>query len=120
VERGRKRKGERGEREMGEEMAVLPGQFYRDRLQVEAERYREWEGARGLEQIARVSLRPSATIQPKAKGNQLESVSLKRSLGQNSWLEPARQSSKELEILHSVVRMWTFLLLFDRMIASGE
>ena len=48
---------------------------------------------RRLEQIARVHLRPRRVLQSEAE-QPFESVSLERSLGQNSGVEPASQSSE--------------------------
>ena len=54
-----------------EEEAALPGKFYRDRLQrqtqVKIDQARECEGDRRLEQIAKVSMRPSRTIYTEAR-----------------------------------------------------
>jgi hypothetical protein len=69
---------------------------------MKTEQAREWKGARRLEQIAKISLRPSRAIQSKAESNQFESVSLERSLGQNSWVEPARQSSERARVYSTV------------------
>ena len=42
---------------------------------MKTEQAREGEGARGLQQIVRISLRPSRAIQSEAERNQLKSVS---------------------------------------------
>ena len=69
-----------------ERMAVLTGKFYRqlqrERLQRKQARHkwrqqtREREGARRLEDIAKVIMRPSRTIQSEAEKSQIELVSL--------------------------------------------
>ena len=64
-------------------VAVLQGQFYRDRLQREQARHKwrqnEPENEKGpeLENIAKVSMRLSRVIQSEAERSQFESVSLK-------------------------------------------
>jgi hypothetical protein len=73
--------------------------LYRERLQRdnkldtdEDRRRQEW-GARILEQIVRASLRSSKAIHSDWERRQLKSVSLERSLSQNSWIETASESS---------------------------
>ena len=61
--------------------------------QVKTEWAREWVEARRLQQIAKGSMRPSRAIQSEAKRSQFESVSLEKSLTQNTRVEPASQSS---------------------------
>jgi hypothetical protein len=43
---------------------------------MKTERTKEWEGAKRLEYIAKVSMRPTRAIQSEAKRSQTESVSL--------------------------------------------
>ena len=50
--------------------------------------------ARRLDQIVWVSLRPRQTIQAEAERSQIETVSLDRSLSQNSQVELGKQSSE--------------------------
>ena len=88
AEDGGKEEGRKGEWDS------LLEQFYKDRLQVKTEQVIEWKGVKRLKQIARVNLKPSIAIQSEAKRSQFESVSLERSLSQNSWVEPASQSSE--------------------------
>jgi hypothetical protein len=53
---------------------------------VKTEGAREGEGARRLKLIARVNVRPSRAIQSEAERSEFESVTLERSLSQNSLL----------------------------------
>jgi hypothetical protein len=54
---------------------------------------RQWEGARRLEQIARVNLRLNRAIQQEAERSQIETINVERSLSQNSWIETVILSS---------------------------
>jgi hypothetical protein len=58
---------------------------------------RDWEGVRRLEQIAKISMRPSRAIKKRPRErSQIESVSLERSLSQNSWVDqPARDQNRK-------------------------
>jgi hypothetical protein len=95
--------------------AVLPWWVYRDRLQVKTEWAREWEGAMRLEEISRISLRPSRAIQAEAETNKWLNLSTWKELW--AWIaelnKPARVQ-KELErvsLFSSKPPRWQFHLM---------
>lgn len=85
-----------GRESVGSPCAVELSSFVRSCISVQVSRgsWSQKIRSQRVQQITRVSLRSSRTIQGEPKRNQIESVSLKRSLKQNCWVRPASQSSE--------------------------